>query len=742
MTIGNKQLGFQFKLTGIEDLSFNCLTKQNIKKRIENIVYLKDLPNDSVKLSYVGSNKLNATKNIYIGDRSDSLFENSRKGKVQEVIAFQHPVSVNNKNFIVTQEFKSAASGDIPLYYSHDIEEDYSTIVAESIKVYDKNFVPVGNDKYKIILDQEYNEDTGLPFDPPLYIRYRIANNLKSSFDDSTKDYEIYFVQYTQTIGTIDIVKTKLLSNKLSYREADFEDMWHTMGGNIVKPWYRAYLLLDGLEVKFPTNKKYAIQYEETKKIALKVPTRTSSTAPWFLRIINGDFVSGSSYRYRIPEFENQAFNPVGPYKKAINILCEKIDNTLIKFPHELIQQGSLFSYVDLEIKNNGIIKYAITNNPSKDGSDYLDLDNQRVYDNENNTIKWSSSHLLGVDNYSGIANVDISVKDYYDIFATYSYKEEYFELTSLNLNPFFDASVTNGVRAVYLVPMCTYNNNTGTSGSSRQDASLRWVKVSSSGRIIASNQTGKNNNEKIDFTTDYKDFDGYAIKGVFGLHYSRRANGIVSSTQTITASATLNMQSTASFPFKGWVRFLDSTNNYRYFKYIDKTDVSLKLGSDVPYTCSITENTNLELVNFIDERTTLTNRRATEEEEKTTLPYPVMLSRYFILGEISVNPSHGIKDLVKIDLREDGGGIKEDRYEEAKAKQPETQWLNDYSDYEGQVYPGNASLIIKLPATILETFSEVQIESIIEKHIPFGTKPIIRYYGYAPEIISVLPVE
>jgi len=741
MTIGYKNAGFQFRLTAIEGNSFSARTRQNVKKRIENIVYLSSPPKDAVKLAYVGSNEVNSNNNLYIGDRSDSLYENSREGKVQEIIdeteAYEQAIDVNNFDFIFTQEFKDADSGSIPMYYSHTLSDDYTSIVAESIRIYDKNFEPVGEDKFKVVLDQNYNEDTGRVLDPPVYTEYRVINNLKSYFEETSGDYQVYYIQYTKVVDTTDVTVTELLSNELSYHEATFVDKWHATGGNQLAPWARAYVFTDSGIVPAKAG-QFAVKYEESKKLSVKQPTRTEATSPWFPRISNSAFSLGGN-SYKIPEFENQSFNPIEPYKTAVNVSCLKIDKRLIKLSHEKIKTGSIFSNIYIEITDEGVIKYALTDDPSYIGTDYRDLDDNIIYDENEEIIQWSNSSLLGLDKISGIVNVDFDLYDKYSIKAIYSYEEEHFELTSLNMNPLFDSSVSTGIRAIYIVPENTYNENTG-----RQKESIRWISISPSGFIVDTNQDSSGANEKLSTDVTYSDSFGQRLSGVIGMHYSRRATGITTdSIQDILDNISgqkLKLIDTTYFPIKGWARFLSDEGTYKYFEFIDKDATGIFLAGDIPYSSMVASGSTIELVNFVDERTVLTYRTAEEEKELSAVTSSIH-SNYFVLAELSVNPPHSYKDVVEIDLRENGGGVIEDKYDEAKAKQPEVQWYNDYGGYNGQVHPGNASLVIKLPASIRERFTELQIEDIVEKYVPLGIKPIIRYYGYAPEIISVKPV-
>lgn len=736
MTTGSKTVGFQFRLTEVSGQSFQARTKQNVKKRIENIVYLQTPPDDSVKLEYVGSSEISTSNNLYIGDRSDSLYENSRAGRLEEFIADTGPVEVANNNFIMTQEFQVADSGDIPLYYSHSIKTDYTLVVAESIRIYDKDFKPVGSDKFKVVLEREYNEETGAETDN--FTNYIVFNNLKSSFDDRTGEYEIYFIQYTKVISGNQITETELLNNQLAYREGKFEDIWHSAGSNIIKPWERVYLYDPSAQsISLAKSKRCAVKYESSRQLGVHSPARTDRSSPWFTRIANGSFSSGG-YSYSVPEFRNQAFNPLEPYKTATYIRCKKIDDKLIKLPNDNIQVGELFSSLYFEFKLNGTIQYAVTNDPSTVNTDYLTMEGERVYDSNGNALQWTDETLLGVDTLTGIVNVTFSVLDSYEIHGTYSYKEDYYELTTLNMNPLFDRQVANEIRCIYIVPRADVNSNLNS-----QSESIRWIKISSSGRCISTNQDGSGGNENISLDTTYTN-EGYSVSGILGLHYNSTALATTPSIQEVSANGLLLLSSTTEFPSRGWVRFIDSSTNYvRYVEYIDKTNLGLELAPNVPYTTFTLSNGEIELVNFIDEYTTLSGRGFSDEDAITKPPLTASVrKRYFSLAELSVNPPHGIEELVRIDIRKNGGGIIKDKYDEAKAAQPQVQWYNDFGDFDGQPHPGNATEIVKLPARITETISELNIEDLVDKSVTLGVKPLVRYYGYEPEIISVLPVD
>jgi len=744
MTISTSS--FQFRLTGVTGTPFNNRTRQNVKKRIAKILYVQAPTDDAALLSYVGSDEINPATSLFIGDRSDSIYTNSRTSTIEEIVSLDDNASrgpVSNTNFLFTQEFVQADSGYIPLYYKHTLS---SSVIPESVRIFDHKFNEVGSDKWKLVRQYEWNDLDGTT--DGTVENYLLFNSLENSYDHNQGTYNVYFVQFTSVSGSVQTTTTEILNNDNGYHPALAEDYWHITPGEL-KPWVYAYSLSD-LIVSFPAVGKYAIKYLESKRIAVKAPVDYTDTEPWFPRIINGNFtngIAGFNSTYSIPEFENQAFNPLEPYKIAARKLSQKIDKRLLKLPHEEIQTGSIFSYINIEFEKDGVIEYAVTNDPSLDGTAYFDFDGNRVLDSDGAEITWSTSNFLGIDRKTGIVHVDFDISDYYSIYATYPYKEEFYTLTGMMMNPIFDSNVHAQTRVVYLVPSSAPNENTTT-----QTASVMWLKVSRADLIEELNQDGTCGNESINTDVILSDDDGYKITGALGLHYSWNSSTAASAQSPATVvEVILNypfyVESTDGFPRTGWLRAKDTSGNYRYFKYTDKTDTYFELSSsssEVPTngTINIDDGETVELVSFLQERTTLTDRTWDDELSAYGLStgFPVMASQYFVLAEMAVNPPHSKEGLSIIDVREDGGGINESKYEEAKLLNPQVQWFNDYNSFDGQVYPSNAVIVVKLPYTVLDDFTLDNLREIVSEKVPYGIYPLIKFYGYEPRVISILP--
>lgn len=744
-------VGFALTVTGVDGLSTNFDCRHNVKKRIANILYLNNPPPDSVLLAYAGSQEITASNSLFIGDRSDRLYPNSRDTVNAEFIYHNSPAGVQHGNILVTAKFADSSATDMPLYFKHLLE---SSVQIDTIKILDKDFQDIESDQYLVEPVYEYDESNGAIVTPRNILAISVYNNLESNFDESTGEYEVYYLQYRDASND---TLTILLDNVPAYNEATINDIWGLTGE--LKPWSTAYIVNktnNSYTVSVPrsnssSDNKFAVRYTRDSKIYVEQPVLSSNTSLWIPRIANGSFswgYGGEPYLYEIAEFTSQSFNPIEPYKLAARAQSTKIDLNLVKLPHEEIALGGVFQYFSMLIYKDNALEYALTEDPSLAGSRYKDFDGKYVTNSDGDVIEWSNTEVLSIDRRSGMVQLSIDLKDTWSYNSTYNYKERFYELASLNMNPIYNQDAHKEVKAVYIVPQSRSNGNSGT-----QRSSIHYVIVAPNGVIEDTSQNGEGGNPDHAFDTRLFNPDGVKISGHKGLHYNWRATTYLSDSVTIGASVSIPVESTRDFPREGWIRIQDENNKWRYMKYIDKTLGSavsaptLILSDDtvneVPTSFTVTLDPSVprivEVVNFLDEHTNLSSRDPDlEMANYGAIGFPNSYNRYFILADMTINPPHGVNDVVLLDTRQEGGGIIPEKYEEAKQIQPEAQWYFDYIKYDGQPHPGNAAVVIKLPVELLDSFTEEQIAGIINNNIPFGVKPLIRYYGYKPRIISV----
>jgi len=740
MPASSKSLAFSVTVTNVSNKSFQADVRANVKKRISDILYLASPPDDSVRLEYVGSKEATSSTALFIGDRSDRLYQNVDIEEGRELIVEGSSTGVQHKKLLVTQKFKERAGQARPLYYKHVLP---AQIDLDSVALFDKDLEEIGKEKFRVELIQEYDEATGQPATPPSYSSVYVFNSLGSWFDENTGEHEVFYIQY---MDSDNVVKTELLSNEPAYTEATIDDIWYVT--NELKPWCYAYILDSSYTLTLPGNvdaKHMAIKYLARSKIEVHQPTLHDDTSPWFPRVSNGSFrdsYGGWSYYYEVSEFSSQAFNPYEPYRMTDRGLGTKISSNILKLPHENLYLDGFARDLSIVIENNGVVVKALTRDASLVGDNYTTFDGSYVKDEDGDYIKWSSDEILSVDELGGFVKLSFALKDYWDCWCAYTYEENLYEVSSLNMNPIYDSEAHKQTRALYLVPKSAPNGNTA------QTRAVQYIKVSPGGIIQKASQDGSGNNNDISGDAQLGDADGHSITNIVGLHYSWRAETDIQASFQCAPGSAVSVAGTDRFPRSGWVRFLDNNDHWVYAKYSTKTSNTLVFSSDSGETPDSTptvtfgapSSAKLQVVNFLDQYTTSSHYSFSSELVHSGLSsgLPNCYSRFLLLADLSINPPLGIGDLAKIDVREEGGGILPDKYEEAKLLNPEAQWYQDFLRYDGQPTPGNAAAVIKLPSKLLEVFSKDQIEEIVDNNIPYGIKPLIRYYGYKPEILSI----
>jgi len=96
------------------------------------------------------------------------------------------------------------------------------------------------------------------------------------------------------------------------------------------------------------------------------------------------------------------------------------------------------------------------------------------------------------------------------------------------------------------------------------------------------------------------------------------------------------------------------------------------------------------------------------------------------LLGALRTRQVEEASDISVEDCRRRGGGVKEDV--DPTRIQPESWFYSDIGNYDGRPYPGNASVIINVPRTVLDTFTSSEVTTIAKRHLAAGTVPIIEY--------------
>lgn|GEM_PF-3578379 len=110
-------------------------------------------------------------------------------------------------------------------------------------------------------------------------------------------------------------------------------------------------------------------------------------------------------------------------------------------------------------------------------------------------------------------------------------------------------------------------------------------------------------------------------------------------------------------------------------------------------------------------------------------------------LGKVTVQANSNLKkDVVIMDTRTRGGGLDEALSKAVIAKvNRESLYHWDIGYFDGEAYQENGVIVIRLPRSVLTTFSESEVQAAVAKHKGYGILPIIEYYDPQPNDLNVL---
>lgn len=703
MAIGSNSIGHRVTVTGIPGIGF-VDTRQNVKKRLEIFRFNNDIPDGDINITYAASSPVNAKNNLFISDKSTSINENSPNFLVEEQTFNGTTFSTFFKNFLLTDVFTPATTTReaTPLYFRHILDAE---VDENSVTILDQNFNPIDGNLYVVEKPLDFNDDDGLIMDgsdvdhPLTYQGVFVYNNLENTFNAETGEFIVYYVGYADTNG--DTVHV-LLNNTNVFNEAQFDDIFQLTSQ--LKPWVKAYEIDENngvFDITTPTTNLFSLKSLDTARIFVTEPIDKDANLPWFVRITNGSFkfINGvETYVYSLPEFLTQNFNPVFPFKFIISEEAVRVNEHLLKLSRNNINVDPLNSFeLDIEIFDaDDNILLAITTDVGKDGDTYINNLG------DDTTIKWQADQIQSIDKKFGFIYMVPVLKDTYQIRVTYYFEEKFYEFTQVNFNPTQNNEVLNGRVILYLVPTnATNNDNLGHSSA------LHYLKVAPDGLITFTSQDGTGGNENL------KTGDTYMIEAA-----DRRSS------------------TPGGLAHIFWV----NRNPQHMGMYYDAVpnaaagagQSTVANGAGISHTFQVFPIPGPAPETFVENFTV-----------KAAAGQPGLDKRYLVLAEIFVN-EHTFPDLTTLlDTRVKGGGIKQNRIQDALVKNPEVQWYNDIGTFNGRPFPGTSVIIVKIPYTILEEFggllTKKQVKQIVRRHMSLGSEPIIRYYGAKPEFTSII---
>jgi hypothetical protein len=124
--------------------------------------------------------------------------------------------------------------------------------------------------------------------------------------------------------------------------------------------------------------------------------------------------------------------------------------------------------------------------------------------------------------------------------------------------------------------------------------------------------------------------------------------------------------------------------------------------------------------------RTVLHSAAATLEGAISQIPnedVPVML-----LGALAVRQVNTIDEVKVIDTRSRGGGLYPDKYQHSVKVNRHMMAVTDRGNWDGVPYPGNAVVIVDLPASLKDALEVGEIRQRVQRHVAMGVEPVLDF--------------
>jgi hypothetical protein len=484
-------------------------TRLNIKKRREYVRYRTLSNQNNINLSYLIGDEVTPTNNFFISDKSTSLTQNRIPSSQQVTVDSTKSISVNVDKFLITDVFteETSTKAATPLFFVHKLKnfnsdlEDFSELSLLSIEFANYNFNPIELDEYVLDVSE------GL-----------VYNNIENEYDSNSGTIDVTFVKYTvrQISGSTQTINVyrELVNNSPIFEQATFDDI-DSFG--ILKTDVKKYLIepqpgFSSFLVTLPVFAQYA--YKETPESRIKVlpPAATNLSLPWYPRITNGQFVTSlqasdttfRNYKYYIPEFNSQIFNPYPPYKLIIEQEATYISSNIIKVPKKLVLDTAIGLNIELIVEDReGNTKYAYTTDEEK---------LQYLFEG---SIQYVNG-ILSIDGPNGFIELVNSIHDDDKVTVSYYVEENEYEFNFIDFNPSNNLEILNQRIVIYVVPEST---QTG-----QLTQSLYYLVVNTLGQIIYSSQAASDSDDAITSKMTLEDFNSSTGQPYVNFYYDRES--------------------------------------------------------------------------------------------------------------------------------------------------------------------------------------------------------------------------
>jgi hypothetical protein len=431
-------------------------------------------------------------------------------------------------------------------------------------------------------------------------------------------------------------------------------------------------------------------------------PVALTPENKWYPRLTRGEFYRNVDARrlfYYVPEYFNQFFSPVPPFKNAIEQKATFLEERMIHVspsPIAALGVSGFYIYVVFKDSFNRTVR-AITDDPL---AGFYSTKEKVLTD-----IFYEKDVIQSIDSEKGFIRFNEPFDTSLNVYVSYRYIENNFTYRDININSTINNSVLNTKVLFYIIP----------EGTTKNARSIFHLQVDEDDKIIGASQSLS--------------------------HISHIGTNADETNNTIQDNSLQLSDIYSGFE----VEILTGRNSGRKIKIIsyDSENQRIFLEDSVqhviqPGTSYIINKKTKSYFTF----DSLLNKTYHYEgwlEKHQASPY-----YYLPLAELFSIQTLVPADIEKFDVRILGGGIKEKYIETALSLQDEIQWYWDVGYWDGQSYPGMGGIIVEIPRRVLKesggAFTRAQVSDIVRRHMAEGCHPVIRYYDQSTSIINVVP--
>ena len=404
-----------------------------INSPIERLKYTRYQKNNEVNIAYVESKEITSLDNLYILERhwekpenNTSLLEDFEFLNIYNKKVFY---SEYKKLLITDKVYIDRHGEERPLFYRHKMK-------ASPIET---KFYYIEN-KIKTPVEEGYSISDS---DNELYTNYQ------NYFDYRTGSYRLFFVNYTDSNGNSynELLNPEPAINEISEESLDID-------GNIIKDSYSSekensrykfeIFLKESLSArKCSSENGFYIKPLEANEIKILPPESIYLDNPWYLRITNGEFVSGEN-TYSTPEYLFQEFTNEFGVIRLVDKDSYYVTDKVIKLPVEQIKHDNEEEfYIDVILmdEEENVLR-AITTDPSKAGKRYQNTN--KVFEND---------LIVSVDENKGFVELSDSINKTNIIKCSFFYRTNETYYSMIDFNPVNNRKLLDHKYVIYVKP-------------------------------------------------------------------------------------------------------------------------------------------------------------------------------------------------------------------------------------------------------------------------------------------------